>query len=326
MHIKRILLAPLLVLASISPIMPSANAGGSCDIQKQVLAETMLKGLSSTYAQQAFDNCIRSGGTVGSSPSSSSEPGLWPETVKFPCVEAAQERRKNISFFSWHYPTAMEQARAYCDKIKSAATSSSAPSPSGGCKYNGRSYATCAEANAQYQKDLEIYNQSAAKAAAEKSAQQKADEQTKKCSFLDPNFVRELEGDHEKAISGINEIILLYPLLADQGKVITTQYNTALNILKQNVCVTGSISNIEKLWSIASDNLVNEYMVKFKDIEPLLDDFLKKADNLPKQQIDVTKIATPKGSKKSLDCVKRNTYKKISGTNPKCPKGFKILK
>jgi len=326
MYSKRILLAPLLVLASISPTMPSANAGGSCDIQKQVLSETMLKGLPSAYAQEAFDDCIRRGGTVGSSPSSSSEPGAWPRTVTYPCAEAAQEMRKNTSFFSWHYPTAMEQARAYCDKLKSAATSSSAPLPSGGCTYNGRSYATCAEANAQYQKDLEIYNQSVAQAAAEKLAQQKAAEQTKKCSFLDPNYVRDLEGEHEKAISGINEIILLYPLLADQGKVITTQYTTALNILKQNVCVTGSISTIEKLWSIASDNLVNEYMVKFKDIEALLDDFLKKSDNLRKQQIDATKIATSKGSKKSLDCVKGNTYKKISGTNPKCPRGFKILK
>jgi hypothetical protein len=134
MYSKRILLAPLLVLASISPIMPSANAGGSCDIQKQVLNETLLKGLPSARAQEAFDDCIRRGGTVGSSqssPSSSSEQGAWPRTVTYPCAEAAEEMRKNISFFSWHYPTAMEQARAYCDKIKSSGGGSGGSSGGG---------------------------------------------------------------------------------------------------------------------------------------------------------------------------------------------------
>jgi hypothetical protein len=37
-----------------------------------------------------------------------------------------------------------------------------------------------------------------------------------------------------------------------------------------------------------------------------------------------TVTAPPAGAKKSISCVKGKTTKKVSGVNPKCPKGFKL--
>jgi hypothetical protein len=34
----------------------------------------------------------------------------------------------------------------------------------------------------------------------------------------------------------------------------------------------------------------------------------------------------PVGTKKTIVCVKGKTIKKVSGTNPKCPKGYKVKK
>jgi hypothetical protein len=37
-----------------------------------------------------------------------------------------------------------------------------------------------------------------------------------------------------------------------------------------------------------------------------------------------TVSATPGSAKKSISCVKGKTTKKVTGTNPKCPKGYKV--
>jgi hypothetical protein len=39
-------------------------------------------------------------------------------------------------------------------------------------------------------------------------------------------------------------------------------------------------------------------------------------------------VVTPKPvvTKKTIVCVKGKTTKKVSGTNPKCPKGYKVKK
>ena len=37
-----------------------------------------------------------------------------------------------------------------------------------------------------------------------------------------------------------------------------------------------------------------------------------------------TVTAPASGAKKSISCVKGKTTKKVTGTNPKCPKGFKL--
>jgi hypothetical protein len=36
------------------------------------------------------------------------------------------------------------------------------------------------------------------------------------------------------------------------------------------------------------------------------------------------KITQPKNQKYSISCVKGKATKKVTGTNPKCPKGFKL--
>ena len=151
----------------------SANAK-SCDSEFDYLVWVRLKGTSAQYAQTKLDECIRSGGRVEAlAGESSPDPGAWPRVVTYPCPEAAQRMLENVTFFSWHYPTAMEQAKVYCAAqaaAQAAAANSSLSSQKWTC--SGATFDTQAQAQA-YCDQINAAQAAAAQAAACNTAPEK---------------------------------------------------------------------------------------------------------------------------------------------------------
>ena len=181
-----------MLVLGLLPIQIISATAGSCDTAYNALVSARLKGVSEQAAQAALDQCIRNGGTVGST-SSATQPGAWPRVTTYPCVEAAQRHRENISFFSWHYATAMEQANLYCAGIAELKDKQEADAKA------AAELKAKQEADAKAAAELKAKQEADAKAAAELKAKQEAD--AKAAAELKAKQEAETKATAEKIIS-----------------------------------------------------------------------------------------------------------------------------
>ena len=126
-----------------------------------------------------------------------------------------------------------------------------------------------------------------------------AQDLTKKCSFLASNFVKDVEVELKMGKEETDKLVSAAPSLVKKGKAVKSQYDELLSIIQQNICVEGSLANIDKLWEIAGQNVVNEFEVKRKKLDFSVDDLLKDADDIIKKNQSTKQSSASKKSKKS---------------------------
>ena len=143
----------VLALVTIFNLFQAVSASADCESEYRNLLNIRLKGLPEAQANDAYRNCLLSGGKkdTGSNSQLSEEErleraigeALGKGDVAAASSLVAQLRRLNAA-----------KADSYLSQITS--------STSQGCTYNGKYYASCDEANRQYQIDFDNYNKALA--------------------------------------------------------------------------------------------------------------------------------------------------------------------
>jgi len=126
-----------------------------------------------------------------------------------------------------------------------------------------------------------------------------AQDLTKKCSFWNANFVKDIEVELKLGKEAVDKLISAVPSLVKKGKAVKLQYDELLSTIQQNICVEGSLANIDKLWEIAERNVFNEFEVKRKKLDFSVDDLLKDADDVMKKNQSTKQSSASKKSKKT---------------------------
>lgn len=132
-----------------------------------------------------------------------------------------------------------------------------------------------------------------------------ATENVKKCGVYDPKKVNEYQLVTDKTKSGVNEMVALYPSLAQQGKEINDRIDEIVSGLRREICYEGFYLGADIALNIRIDNNAQNELNKGKSVEYLVDILIQDAERLRTTK----KSDTPSKKITSKKVVKKNSSK-----------------